>query len=172
VSRQSAGGGHAAVQISLQIYEFGRFVEPKRNVQGRVGSIACEFLPRHLCIVMYKAPGDTPAEDWSSYIDFIEAHAHYGSRLKLVVHNEDGGTSFEQQARLGPLLRTYQSRVAVISGAERLRTMVSIVSAWNPNLKLFGTGEFDDVFDHLQSDQDERDAIEAAFERLRAKVGR
>ena len=141
-------------------------------VQGRVPSIAYEFLRRHLCIVVYKAPGDTPVEEWSAYVDFLEAHAHYGSRLKLVVHNEDGSTSFEQQARLGPLLRENASRVAVISAGARLRFMVSIVSAWNRNIKMFAPTELDAAFDHLQSDEAEREAIEAALERLRAKVGR
>lgn len=147
-------------------------MEPSSIVQGRVGSISYEFLRRHLCIVMYKAPGDTPVEQWRSYIDFIEEHAHYGSRLKLVVHNEDGGTSLEQQSRLGPLLRESTSRVAVISAGARLRSMVAIVSTWNRNINIFAPTELAAAFAHLQSDEDEREAIEAALERLRAKVAR
>ena len=141
-------------------------------VQGRVPSIAYEFLRRHLCIVMYKAPVETPLDEWSAYLDFLVAHAHYGSRLKLVVHNEEGGTSPEQQARLGPLLRESASRVAVISEGTRLRFMVSIVSTWNRNIKMFAPAELGAAFEHLQSDEVEREAIEAALERLRAKVGR
>ena len=164
--------GHvsAAAQDYLRLYELRHFADPMGNVPGRVPSIAYEFLRRHLCIVMYKAPGDTPVEEWSAYIDFLEAHAHYGSRLKLVVHNEDGGTSIEQKARLGPLLRENASRVAVISAGARLRFMVSIVSAWNRNIKMFAPAELEAAFEHLQSDEVERGAIEGALERLRARI--
>lgn len=141
-------------------------------LQGQLPSMAYEFLRRHLCIVMYKACGETPVEEWSAYVDFIESHAHYGTRLKFFVHNEDGGTSLEQQWRLGPLLRENSSRIAVISAGARLRLMVSIISTWNPNIRMFAPAELDAAFEHLRSDEFERDAIEAALARLRAKVSR
>lgn len=133
--------------------------------------MAYEFLRHHLCIVMYKTPGVTPLEEWDLYLDFVESIAHYGSQLKFFVHNEDGQMLREAQSRLAQIMRGKQPRVAMLSSGTQMRFVISVVGAWNRAIRMFAPGELEAAFDHLHCDEGQRSAIEAAFQRVRAKVG-
>lgn len=143
---------------------YGR-VDPKHP------SMAYEFLRRHLCVVMYKAPGLTPLEEWEAYLDFVESFAHYGSQLKFFVHNHDGQMPREAQSRLAQIMRGAHPRVAMFSTGSQMRFVIAVISAWNRAIRLFAPDELEAAFDHLQCDGEQRQAIEAAFERVRARVG-
>jgi hypothetical protein len=133
----------------------------KRNMEFRI-------LANLGLFVVFYGPDDPTNAEWLEYLASVERWG-LTTAAQLVV--SDGGAPNRIQLRyLSDILRGQSARVAVVSTKLRVRAVVTVVSAFNSDIKAFTADEFPEVLDHLRIARSERAVVEDALLVLRTNL--
>jgi len=131
---------------------------------------------RIVCVTLHGAKAPSDAE-WNSFLEGMRRIGKKAgndfARLCCLVLTDGGGPNAKQRAALAAILNGQSSRVAVVSGGgPLLRAMVTALSWFNPDTKMFAPDKADAIREHLRVSRDDLEGIAVRAVALQAEFRR
>jgi len=121
-----------------------------------------------IMIVLHTA--NQPTEDeWSTWMSALRKMSK--PRLKVLIFTDGGVPNTLQRGMLLDHFAEAQPPIAVVSNAPAVRGVVTAISWFNPNVKLFTPARLADAFAHLGVNQDRARALFSTAQRSTAELG-
>lgn len=94
---------------------------------------------------------DPTAKEWSAYCDYAGAtrRAAGGTMRTLVMTSSDVGPNAGQRAEYKKKVAGANNRVAVLSGGNVTRAIITVMSWFNPDMKAFGAADHAQALEYL-----------------------
>jgi hypothetical protein len=128
---------------------------------------------RTVCVTLHgtQTPSD---EEWDAVVEgmrrFRKENGNDLSRLCCLALTDSGGPNAKQRAAVAAILNGQSSRVAVVSGGGPLvRVVVTALSWFNPDTKMFAPDKADAIREHLRLSRDDLEGVAARAVELRAR---
>jgi hypothetical protein len=128
---------------------------------------------RVVCVTLHATQTPSDAE-WNPVLEgmrrFGKENSNDFARLCCLALTDSGGPNAKQRAAVAGILNGRTSRVAVISGGGPLvRVVVTALSWFNPDTKMFGPDKVDAIREHLGLTRDDLESVAVRAVELQAR---
>jgi len=118
---------------------------------------------RTVCVTLHGTQTPSDAE-WDTVLEgmrrFGEETGNDFARLCCLALTDSGGPNAKQRAAVAAILNGQSSRVAVVSGGGPLvRAVVTALSWFNPDTKMFAPDKADAIREHLRLSHDDLEGV-------------
>ncbi|HVJ21900.1 MAG TPA: hypothetical protein VM686_41130 [Polyangiaceae bacterium] len=120
--------------------------------------------------VVYVHTAESPSdEEWDLAMRFYEAADV--SRLKTLVYTDGAAPNAAQRGRLNAALGGHKLLMALLTPSVFARAAGTAISWFNPNVRVFGPGDFDAALRHLAASPEEGATLSGLVEKHKAELG-
>jgi hypothetical protein len=147
-------------------------VGPTRGGEAAMANMTFTFLPGvaggGLMLLAHTSRPPNDAE-WDPYID--ELVKHDPKQLRSLAFTDGGAPSGAQRKQVNDFLKGQASRAAVITASTMVRGVVTALSWFNSQMKVYPPDELEAALQHLGVRPDEVPQVRREIQLLRKKLG-
>jgi hypothetical protein len=137
------------------------FLIPKRNCLTRWVGSTLVFVEND------RPPSD---DEWNNFLKILAANRADLPKLRLLVVTSGGAPTAEQRKQLAATLDGAPLLVSSVSDNMKIRFVTATIALFHSHMRTFSTKEFDQAYDHLGLNREERDLVGQAIADMRARV--
>ncbi|MEZ4296946.1 MAG: hypothetical protein R3B70_18420 [Polyangiaceae bacterium] len=123
--------------------------------------------------VVVAGPNPPTDAEWHTYVEAVKAEEQRGldlTEMTTLVITEGGGPNAAQRKMVNDVLRGRTTKVATVSGSPFFRGIVTALTWFNPEMRVFSPDNVTDAFRFLGIPESQYDEIWEEIELLRLQL--